>query len=438
MTPSTTTTSRTAPRGAVRFPARFAWFGRLGAGVRQHRVRVVLALAIVYVVWGSTYIAIDVAMTTIPPMLLMAVRFAIAGGLLYLWASRRGDRHGDRPTLRQWLHATVTGGTMLVGGTGLISLAMVWIGAGTAALLSATVPVWLALFARTIFKDRLSVVAWTGLVLGLVGVGVLVDPSGGQLVGISLGLLGAIAWAAGSLRSRVSPAPTRPLVAAAMEMLGASLVFLVVGLALGEPARLDLAAVDLVAILSLLYLIFAGSIVAFTAYRWLLNNAPTDIVGTHAYVNPIVAVGLAWLLLGQQLDERATVAAGIILMSVMLVVMGRPGEPIPAQATSGGDVFAGASRWRRIGRRIGSLPQKARQQVRVPRPQYRPVSASGTSRPHDTVLHGSPDLADTHETELPDGPTPPPAAHRRRVRRRRRSRAVDGRRGPHGHRQAPR
>jgi drug/metabolite transporter (DMT)-like permease len=308
----------------------------------------VVGLVAVYLIWGSTYIAMDVAIAAMPPMLLMAARFALAGAALYVFAIRRGDRDRDRPTLRQWWHATLTGGVMLVGGTGLISLAMVWIGAGTTALLSATVPVWLALFARLAFRDRLSTQAWLGLGLGVVGVAVLVDPAGGGLAGMGLAVLGAMAWAGGSLRSRVAPAPNRPLVAASMEMLGASVVFLLVAVALREPAALDLAAIDIAAVASAIYLGTAGSIVAFTAYRWLLANAPTPLVGTHAYVNPIVAVILAWLLLGERLEGRALLAAGVILASVVLVVTARPHEPVPAQATSGGDVFAGVRRWRRV------------------------------------------------------------------------------------------
>ncbi len=341
--------------------------------LQRRSVRIALAMAIVYVVWGSTFIAIDVAMDTIPPMTLMAVRFALAGAVLYAWASRRGDRAGDRPTPRQWAGSTLTGGAMLVGGTGLVALAMVWIGAGTAALLTATVPVWLALFARAVFGDRLSVRAWIGLGIGLVGVGVLVDPSGGQLGGMLLAVLGAMGWAAGSLRSRVASAPSRPLVAASMEMMGASVIFLLVGIVLGEPARLDLAAISPIAWASLAYLVTAGSIIAFAAYRWLLANASTSLVGTHAYVNPVVAVVLAWALLGDRLTARTLVAGAVILVSLVLVITGRPGEPVPAQATSGGNVFAGDGRWRRARRRLGRMPAIGRLYVAPGAPQYRRV-----------------------------------------------------------------
>lgn len=338
-------------------------------------------MAVVYLLWGSTYIAIDVALTTMPPMLLMAARFVIAGGVLYVWAARRAGARHHRPTLRQWGHSLVTGGAMLVGGTGLISLAMVSISAGTAALLSATVPVWLALFARVFLRDRLPGLAWFGLGLGLVGVAVLVDPGGGGFGGMGLAVLGAMAWAAGSLRSRVRPMPAGPLIAAAMEMIAASVVFVAMGLALGEHHRLDLQALDVSSLLSLLYLITAGSVVAFTAYRWLLSNAPTPLVGTHAYVNPIVAVLLAWALLGERLEGRALIAAGAILISVMLVVSARPNVPVPAQATSGGDVFAGTSRWRRAGRHVLLLPSRTRAAWR-PAPRVRRSSPRWAQHPH--------------------------------------------------------
>jgi drug/metabolite transporter (DMT)-like permease len=340
---------------------------RPAGGFDQHAVRVVGALAAVYLIWGSTFLAIKVAVATMPPFLMMAVRFLVAGGILYLWAVRRGDRQGDRPSLAQWRHAVLTGGMLLVGGTGLVSLAQTRIDSGTAALLTSTVPLWLALFGRTFLGERLSSRAWLGLLVGLVGVGLLVDPSAGGDVGaLSLVVLGAIGWAAGSLRSRVAPSPVRPLVAASMEMLGAALVFLVVGVVFGEVARVDLAAIDGASVLALAYLTTAGSIVAFTAYSWLLRNAPTSLVGTHAYVNPVVAVGLGWAFAGEIVTGRTLVAGAVILGSVVLLITGRPGVPVPAQATSGGDVFAGRARWRLIRRRTPALAPR----VADPRPSH--------------------------------------------------------------------
>ncbi len=319
-------------------------------------------MAIVYVVWGSTYLAIDIAITAIPPMLLMSARFLLAGTALYAWASRRGDRIADRPTPRQWLHATLTGSILLVGGTGLVALSMTWLSSGTAALLAATVPVWMALMGRAVFKDRLSVRATWGLALGLVGVAVLVDPAGGQAPAMLLAIGGAIAWAAGSMRSRIVAAPARPMVAASMEMIGASLVFLLVGLIRGEHLMVDAAALGAEVAFAFAYLVTAGSIVAFAAYRWLLLNAPPALVGTHAYVNPVVAVLLGWAVLGEQLTTRMFIAGAIVVVSTALVVTGRPSVPVPAQPTSGADAFAGVQRLRRIrtaGRRARQLPAAA-------------------------------------------------------------------------------
>lgn len=329
-------------------------------GWTRASVFVALALGVVYVVWGSTYLAIAVAIESVPPMLLMAVRFFVAGSLLYVVVIRRGDRAGDRVTVRQLGQAIVTGGMLLVGGTGLLTLAQTSISSGLASLLGATVPLFLALFARGAFGERLSGRAWLGLLVGIVGIGLLVDPRGGQLGAILLALAGAAGWAAGSLRSRVAAAPRRPMVGAALEMLGASLVFAVVGVLRGELAQLELHAITPQAWAAFGYLVVAGSIVAYTAYSWLLRNAGTQLVGTHAYVNPIVAVTLGWIVLGEVVTLRTVVAGAVVLVSVVLLITGRPGEPVPAQMTSGADVFAGTSRWRRLRQRVGSLPRGAR------------------------------------------------------------------------------
>lgn len=326
---------------------------------RDHAM-ILLALLLVYLMWGSGYVAVALVIETMPPMLAMAGRFGIAGAVLFLVAVRRGDRAGDRITLRQVVQAFATGSAMLVGGLGLIVLAQGSISSGLAALLAATVPLWLALFARGAFGEQLSVRAWIGLLVGFLGIGLLVEPGGGQLGGIILALIGSAAWAAGSLRSRVADAPRRPMVAASLEMLGGALGFVVVGLALGEGAQLELRAVSAASWGGFVFLVIGGALVAFTAYSWLLRNASTSLVATHAYVNPVVAVIVGWIVLGETIDGRSLLAGTVIVVAVMLLVTGRPGEPVPAQITSGADVFAGASRWRRIGRKLGSLPRAAR------------------------------------------------------------------------------
>lgn len=318
------------------------------------------ALAVVFVIWGSTYVAISVAITTMPPMLMMAVRFAVAGALLLAYALWRKKDPTDPITWRQIGSATANGGLLLVCGTGLLTLSQTAISSGLAALLAATVPLFLALFARGVFGERLSIRAWIGLGVGLAGIGLLVDPRGGQIGAMLLALTGAAAWAAGSLRSRVSRGPRRPLVASALEMLGASVLFAIVGVVRGEHLGFDIAAVTTEGWFAFGYLVFAGSIVAYTAYRWLVANASTTLVGTHAYVNPVVAVALGWSLLGESITGQTLIAGAVVLVSVVLLVTGRPEAPVPAQMTSGGDVFAGASRWNRIKRRMGALPRAAR------------------------------------------------------------------------------
>ncbi|MFA9446942.1 EamA family transporter [Egicoccus sp. AB-alg6-2] len=324
-------------------------------------VMVALALLCVYVIWGSTFLAIKVAIETIPPFTMMAIRFAIAGALLFAWAVRRGDRGGDRVTLRQWGHAIQSGALLLVGGTGLVSLAQTRISSGTAALLCATVPLWMALLGRGMLGEKLSRRAWIGLLVGFLGVAALVDPrGGGQLGAMLLVLIATLAWAAGSMRSRLADAPARPLVAASMEMLGAALLFTVIAVGSGEVAGIVWSQIDTSGVLALVYLTTAGSLVAFTAYSWLLRNASTTLVGTYAYVNPVVAVLLGWAFAGELVSGRTLVAGAVILGSVVLLITGRPGEPVPAQATSGGDVFAGEPRWHRTHKRLGGLPSAAR------------------------------------------------------------------------------
>lgn len=321
---------------------------------------VATALGIVYMVWGSTFLALTVALGSFPPMLLLAGRFAIAGGLLLAVGVRRGDRAGDRVTARHLRHAVITGGLMLVGGTGVLTLAQTRLSSGLTSLIAATIPLFLALFARGVFGERLSRRAWSGLGVGLLGIVLLVSPGTGEVVGMLLGLAAAAAWAGGSLRSRVAEAPRRPMVAASLEMLGSAAVFAVIGVASGELGRLELARVTPSAWWAFGYLVVAGSIVAHTAYVWLLRNASTSLVGTYAYVNPIVAVLLGWAVLGESITPRMLVAGAVILTAVVLIVTGRPGEPVPAQVTSGVDVFAGSGRWHRVRRRFGRLPRAAR------------------------------------------------------------------------------
>ena len=294
--------------------------------------RVWLALAAVYVVWGSTYLGIDLAVRTIPPFLMAAARFLVAGGLLYAWAVRRGER-ADRPTARHWLSAFLIAAPMLVVGNAAVGWAEQTLDTGTASLIIASVPLWMALLDRAFYRQRLARAVVLGLFVGFAGVGLLVAPGGGGGAGSRAAFVlvfSSLAWAIGSLYSRHAQLPRRPLVGSAMQMLAGGLMLTVVAAASGELGRVHPQAISLESWLGLAYLVAAGSLLGFTAYMWLLRAAPTALVGTYAYVNPVVAVLLGTLLLGEPLTWRTLVGGGIIVAAVALIVRAPTPEVQPA------------------------------------------------------------------------------------------------------------
>src|SRR5437899_3508612 len=280
-------------------------------------------LATLYVVWGSTYLGIMLAIRTMPPFLMSSARFLLAGAFLFALSPRR------RVGLRAWGAALVAGGALLTIGNGGITWAEQRVDSGVAALLVATMPLWLALFDRLVFGRRLSASGWASLLVGLGGVALLVSPGGGgtDLVGGLACVVAAAAWAAGSLYSRHAPLPSQPTLASGMEMLAAAVLLGVAGLASGEGGQVHLSHVSVESLLALAYLVVVGSIVGFSCYQWLLRNAPTSIVSTYAYVNPVVAVLLGATFLGEPPTLR-TLAAGVaIVLSVVLIVGGRARLP---------------------------------------------------------------------------------------------------------------
>jgi drug/metabolite transporter (DMT)-like permease len=295
--------------------------------------RVWLGLAVVYLVWGSTYLGIDLAVRTMPPFLMAAIRFLIAGGLLYAWAVRRGDTH-EWPTARHWLSAFLIAAPMLAIGNAAVGWAEQTIDTGTASLIVASVPLWMALLDRVLYGQRLARAAVVGLMVGFVGVGLLVAPGGGGVSTAAVVLVfSSAAWAIGSLYSRRAPQPSRPPLAAGMEMLAGGMILVVVSAAAGEISSVHPGRVSLESWLGLAYLIVAGSLVAFTTYMWLLRNAPTALVGTYAYVNPFVAVLLGTLILREPLGWRTLVGGGIVIAAVAMIVRApRPIQPRPVEA----------------------------------------------------------------------------------------------------------
>jgi drug/metabolite transporter (DMT)-like permease len=298
------------------------------------------ALAAIYVVWGSTYLAIRVAVETLPPLLMASVRFLIAGGVLYAWAIRRGDRHGDRPTLSQWRAAAIIGTALLLGGNGGVVLAEQSVPSGIAALLVATVPLWMVVLARAVLGERVTWRESLGIAVGFGGILLLVNPTtGGSFdpLGVGLLLFASLSWAAGSLYARRAPMPSRGLVGTAMQMIAGGVALGIAGIAAGEIADVDPAGASTASLLGLGYLIVFGSLVGFTAYAWLLRVTRTSLVSTYAYVNPVVAVLLGWGFLGEPLSIRTLVAGGVIVIGVALIVTARarrPAEP-PAGEPSG-------------------------------------------------------------------------------------------------------
>ena len=291
------------------------------------------ALAVVYVVWGSTYLAIRFTIETLPPMLSASFRFLVAGGLLYVFSIRRGDRDGDRPGPAQWRSAAIVGGLLFLGGNGGVVWAEQRIPSGVAALLVATVPLWMALIGFVALRERLPRVAVAGLVVGFAGTALLIRPTGEggiDTLGALVVVGGSLSWAIGSLYSRRAPLPARPLVSASMQLLCGGAILGVVGISAGELGRIEPSAFSRSSILALGYLIAFGTLAAFPCYTWLLRAAPTSLVSTYAYVNPVVAVALGWAFADERVEPLTILAGAIVVTAVAMIVTARrtaePGE----------------------------------------------------------------------------------------------------------------
>jgi drug/metabolite transporter (DMT)-like permease len=284
------------------------------------------AFAIVYVVWGSTYLAILFAIETLPPFLMASARFFVAGVLLYAWS--RIFASAARPTAVQWRATAIVGVLLLLGGNGLVVWSEQRVPSGMAALLVGTVPCFMVLLdwlRPNGQRPAGRVIA--GLVLGLLGLVSLVGPDsvmgGGRadLLGASALVLASFSWAFGSIWSRQAPMPASPFLSTAMQMLAASVALLAVSIALGEPWRFDASAVSLRSWLGFLYLVVFGSLVAFSAYVWLLRVSTPARVSTYAYVNPVVAVLLGAAFAAEALTARMVVAAVVIVSGVALITL---------------------------------------------------------------------------------------------------------------------
>ncbi|MCA1814120.1 MAG: EamA family transporter, partial [Halobacteriales archaeon] len=275
---------------------------------------VLAAFAAVYVIWGATYLGIRIAIGSMPPLFMAGTRFLVAGGVLYAFLRLRG---AGRPTRAHIGSAVVTGFLMLVMGNGGVTIAEQTVDSGIAALIVALVPVWMAAMeaARSRMLPGRRVLG--GLALGVAGIALLLGP--GQLSGARIGpgalliVLGTMCWSAGSLWGRAAPRPSSPLLGTALTMLTGGALFTLLSLATGDAARFDLAAVTAEAWLAWAFLVVLGSIVAFSAYVWLLQQVPAARVATYAFVNPVVAVLLGWAFAGEAIGPRTLAAAGLIV-----------------------------------------------------------------------------------------------------------------------------
>ncbi|MFF9866761.1 EamA family transporter [Streptomyces sp. NPDC013953] len=281
-----------------------------------------LALAIVYVVWGSTYLGIRVVVETMPPFLSAGARFVVAGVVL---AALLAWRHGPavlKVTRPQLASAALVGLLLLLGGNGLVVLAETSVPSGLAALLVAVVPAWVVLL-RTAAGERPGLGAYTGVLLGLAGLAVLTLPglSGDVRIGGVLTVIAAtVMWSAGSFSSSRIPMPRNPFTASAYEMVAGGLGCLALGLVRGEQRGLDPGAFSARSWTAFAYLVLFGSLIAFTAYAWLLQSAPLSLVATYAYVNPVVAVALGALLLHEALTWPIALGGAVVVAGVCLIV----------------------------------------------------------------------------------------------------------------------
>jgi drug/metabolite transporter (DMT)-like permease len=290
------------------------------------RARVIAAFVAIYLVWGSTYLAIRYAVDTLPPFLMAGVRFVVAGGALFALTARgRLDGVG----WRQWRAATIVGGCMFLGGNGLLSWSEQNVDSGVAALVIASIPVWLMLLEWMAGGGRPSRRASAGVVLGVIGVAILVLPGHGspEIRGgpVEFGALiaASIFWSVGSLYMRRAPLPPHSGLTTSMQMLGGGVLLLLVGTAAGEWPAVHPSAVSLASVLALLYLVVFGSLVALSAYTFLIRATSPVLVGTYAFVNPVIAVLLGVVVAGETLNAHILVAGATIVAGVALVMSPR-------------------------------------------------------------------------------------------------------------------
>lgn len=291
-------------------------------------ILLIAAFAAVYIFWGSTYLAIKYAIETLPPFLMAGARFVFAGSILLVWARFSGDY--EKPKAAHWKTSFIVGTLLLLGGNGGVVFAEHYISSSLAALLVATEPFWIVLLSWLWLKGaRPNLKAVLGIAVGFFGVWLLINGqttdtatanSGSMQIFAAIAIIvAAFSWATGSIYGLRSPVPKSSILTAGMQMFSGGLVLLLVSLIAGEWSDFKVADVSTNSWLGLVYLIVFGSLIGYTAYSWLLKNAQPAMVATYAYVNPIIAVFLGWLIAGESFTGQMLIGAGVIVGSVVLI-----------------------------------------------------------------------------------------------------------------------
>ena len=287
--------------------------------------RIIIAFAAIYLIWGTTYLAMRVAVETIPPFTVGASRFLVAGGLTLLFLRLRGV---PNPNLKQWKNSAIIGCLLMVGGNGLVMWAVQEIPSGIAALVVATMPLWMTLFDWLFYKGpRPTTRIVIGFSMGFFGIVVLLRPDqviNGQfdlhLPSMIALFMAPIFWSIGSLQSRRIDLPRNVFMATALESIGGGLVMVLLCIGMKEPTRIEIAEISMRSILATMYLAFFGSLLALTAYSWLLKQVSVARVSTYTFVNPVIAMILGWLILKETVTWQTSVAVLLIVFAVVLIV----------------------------------------------------------------------------------------------------------------------
>ena len=290
---------------------------------RPSMLIIAAALLSVYVLFGSSFTAVKIALAALPPFLMLGVRFIVAGGLLYAWASLRRGRAGESLGLVHWKNAFLIGGSIIVGGIGGVAFAEQFLPSGITALLVSSSPVWAVLINYAVFREEITWPTAAGLALGLVGLVLLIRPAGQEhlnAVGAAAAVVAGVLWAIGSVFAPRVALPRSPLASAGMQMLAAGVLLLAAALATGELSRLHWA---WEAGLAVLYLIVVSSLVGFVVYTWLLTTVPVTVSSTVAFGTPVAAVLIGWGALGEQMTQSTLLATGVIILGVALMSTGR-------------------------------------------------------------------------------------------------------------------